>query len=331
VTKQVLSIALGMILIAGTVKAEKLSVSSVNGMPGETVTVSIDLSNLGPNDVFTSVDAALRITGGAGDSPELVGFTAATTAPYVWQPFSGLEFIPLTNCTDQQCVFGVIGHDVGVTSSLNGQVMDVEIEIPATATLGAVFNLDLVEDFSAISNGVAVPPAILPLDTPFGDGTLTIGDVPTLDCDFDDDAACTVTDIDLLTAEIATGGNDLSLDINRDGLISKADRDNWLSKAATENGKGAPYLLGDANLDGSVDALDLNELGQRWRQQDNQWSHGDFTADGVVNALDLNEMGQNWRATIPMTAAAAASVPEPSALSLVVIATLGLLGRRRRR
>ncbi len=329
-TKQVSSIVLGMMLIAGTVEAEKLTVSSVNGMPGETVTVSIDLSNLAPNHAFTSVDAALRITGGTGESPALVGFTAAAMPPYVWEPFTGLEFIPLTNCTDQQCVFGIVGHDVGVTSNLNGQVMDVEIAIPATATLGAVFNLDLVEDFSAISNGAAVPPALLPLDTPFGDGTLRIGTVPAIDCDFDGDAACTVTDIDMLTAEIATGGNDLSFDINSDGLISIADRNDWLSKAATENGKGAPYLLGDANLDGSVDALDLNELGQRWRQQDNQWSHGDFTADGAINALDLNEMGQNWRATIPMSAAAA-SVPEPSALCLVLIAMLGLLGRRGRR
>ncbi len=120
------------------------------------------------------------------------------------------------------------------------------------------------------------------------------------------------------------------LDINNDSVISIADRDEWLSQAATKNGKGAPYLLGDANLDGAVNAQDLNELGQRWQNTDNAWSHGDFTADGNVNASDLNELGQNWQKVVP-PAAAAAAVPEPSALSLLVIAALGLVGRRRRR
>lgn len=332
-SKQVSSIDLGkssisvsistLILIstAANVQAETLSVSSATGMPGEMVTVSIELSTLGENDVFTSIDAALQITGGSGDLPELVGFSAVAAEPYVWEPFSELELIPMTlpspGCEDLlRCVFGVTGTDVGVTSNLNGNVMDVEISIPETATLGAVFNLDLVEDFSIISNA-GVP---LPLDTPFRDGTLRIGSLPTLECDFDADLACTVADIDLLTAEIAMGGNNLSFDIDGDGSISIADRDDWLSKAATENGKSAPYLLGDANLDGSVNALDLNELGQRWRQQDNLWSHGDFSADGVIDALDLNAMGQNWRRMIPL--AAAASVPEPSALSLLLIAAL---------
>ncbi len=320
--KQVSSIVVGMMLIATTVEAETLSVSSTNGMPGETVTVSIELSDLGPNNAFTSIDAAFQITGGSGDVPELVGFSAAADAPFVWEPFSGLNFVPGTfPCTAElpsfsRCVLGIAGTDAGVTSNLNGQVMEVNIAIPETATIGSVFELDLIEGLSAISNAGS----ILPLGTPFGDGTLRIGSVPAIDCDFDGDLACTVGDIDLLTAEIAAGGNNLTYDINSDGIISIADRDDWLSKAATENGKGAPYLLGDANLDGSIDALDLNELGQRWRQPDDQWSHGDFSADGVIDATDLNDMGQNWREMIPMSAAA--SAPEPSALSLFVIAAL---------
>ena len=146
-------------------------------------------------------------------------------------------------------------------------------------------------------------------------------------CDFNGDMLCDIADIDMLTVEIATGGNNLALDINNDSVISIADRDEWLSQAATKNGKGAPYLLGDANLDGVVNAQDLNELGQRWQNNDNAWSHGDFTADGLVNAQDLNELGQRWQQMIPM--AAAATVPEPSAFSLLAIAALGLVGRRR--
>ncbi len=154
---------------------------------------------------------------------------------------------------------------------------------------------------------------------------------PEVACDFNGDMLCDIADIDMLTAEIATGGNNLALDINNDSVISIADRDEWLSfsQAAGKNGLSDDYLLGDANLDGTVDAGDLNELGQRWQMNDNAWSHGDFTADGIVNASDLNELGQNWQKMVPL--AAAAAVPEPSALSLLVIAALGLVGRRRRR
>ena len=164
------------------------------------------------------------------------------------------------------------------------------------------------------------------------DGTLTFGTImPGIDCDFTGDMACDTADIDMLTAEIATGGNNLALDIDGDGAITIADRDDWLSKAATENGKVPPYLLGDANLDGAVNASDLNEMGQRWTQMDNAWSHGDFTADGVINAADLNELGQRWTQMIPDAAASASAVPEPSGMSLLLLAALGLLGRGRRR
>ena len=37
-----------------------------------------------------------------------------------------------------------------------------------------------------------------------------------------------------------------------------------LTAAAGANGFAQPYLLGDANLDGMVDAQDLNAVGQNW-------------------------------------------------------------------
>jgi hypothetical protein len=62
---------------------------------------------------------------------------------------------------------------------------------------------------------------------------------------------------------------------------------------------------------------------------DNAWSHGDFNADGTVDAGDLNELGQKWLQVVP-AAAAANAVPEPSALGLLFIAALGFAGRSRR-
>ena len=103
------------------------------------------------------------------------------------------------------------------------------------------------------------------------------------------------------------------------------DRDQWLADAATENGFAGPYLLGDADLDGSVKASDLNSLGSNWLTVVSKWSQGDFTANGFVDSQDLNAIGLNWQGST-LTAAA---VPEPSAFGLWLGALL-LIGCRRR-
>ncbi len=57
-------------------------------------------------------------------------------------------------------------------------------------------------------------------------------------------------------------------------------------------------MPGDANLDGRVDALDLNIIGLNWRAQVESWREGDFNADGRVDANDLNALAINWRKDI---------------------------------
>ena len=133
-------------------------------------------------------------------------------------------------------------------------------------------------------------------------------------CDLDGDGVCDITDIDILT--------------NQAG-VTVGEIDSWLSDAGTENGKGGPYLRGDANLDGTVNATDLNAVGQSWQQTGKAWSTGDFNGDDVVNASDLNSVGQNWQQMTPM-AAAPAAVPEPSSFGLLLPIFLGLIGLRRK-
>ena len=89
----------------------------------------------------------------------------------------------------------------------------------------------------------------------------------------------------------------------------------------------APFLLGDANLDGTVDAQDLNSMAVNWQQSIAKWSAGDFTADGEVNAADLNLLALNWQSSTPL----AAAVPEASALALGLLSMVffGGWGRRR--
>ena len=153
-------------------------------------------------------------------------------------------------------------------------------------------------------------------------------DFPT-DLDFDGDSDG--DDVDSLVGEIVAGTNNSAFDLTADAIVDNADLSQWLSDAATANGFTAPYLLGDANLDGSVNASDLNILGQNWLASPDTWQFGDFNADGIVNAGDLNELAQNWQQAIP-SAASPESVPEPSAIFLVLLGIMAtsLLKHRRR-
>lgn len=149
------------------------------------------------------------------------------------------------------------------------------------------------------------------------------------DLDFNGDTFIDVVDLDLLVGEIVANNGDTNFDLNGDGAVDDMDLSTWLSDAARDNGFGQPYLPGDANLDGSVNANDLNALALRWQQQIATWSGGDFTANGTVDAADLNVMAINWQQEIPT---AASAVPEPtSAWLLLWMFLVGLVAHRERR
>lgn len=136
-------------------------------------------------------------------------------------------------------------------------------------------------------------------------------------CDLDFDSDCDVSDLDRLMASIGMGDSSL------------VDRDNWLAEAATKNRFASPYLLGDANLDGSVNASDLNAVGQQWLMTPDPliaWQSGDFDGNQIVDPGDLNVLGQNWLKSVsPQNAI---GVPEPS--SHWILTVLVVLATRRR-
>jgi hypothetical protein len=145
--------------------------------------------------------------------------------------------------------------------------------------------------------------------------------------DFNGDAVLDVMDLDLLVGGIVAGGDDATFDLTGDGTVDDADLTTWLSEAAAENGFSEAYLPGDSNLDGSVDATDLNNLALNWQKQADGWSAGDFTADGSVSAPDLNVLAINWQRSIANVAFA---VPEPATGSLIVVLLLICTGYRRK-
>lgn len=145
--------------------------------------------------------------------------------------------------------------------------------------------------------------------------------------DFNGDSLVDVSDVDELVVAIASGDTDEIYDVNGDGSVDRSDLDQWLSDGGTLNGFADGYLGGDANLDGTVNAVDLNALGGNWQGTPNGWSGGDFDADGAAIATDLNILGNNW---LRSSNAAAAPVPEPSTGLMGIICGLGLLLVRRR-
>ena len=88
---------------------------------------------------------------------------------------------------------------------------------------------------------------------------------------------------------------------------------------------------GDANGDRQVDINDLTIVLANYNQTGMTWSQGEFTGDGTVDINDLTIVLANYNYGV--TAAGLAAVPEPSALVLIGLGIISLVGctyRRRR-
>jgi hypothetical protein len=132
-----------------------------------------------------------------------------------------------------------------------------------------------------------------------------------LSLDLNHDGMVDVLDADAVVAEIVAGSVDPEFDLSLDGIVDDLDLAQWLSEAANYHGFAAAYLQGDANLDGLVNAADLNALALNWRNNNAVgWSIGDFNADSRVDAADLNLLALNWQRSIPSAVPESAPLPE---------------------
>ncbi len=115
-----------------------------------------------------------------------------------------------------------------------------------------------------------------------------------VDGDFDSDGDFDCTDIDALVLAISAGNHDLRFDLTADLQVDAADLQQWLVQAGANNlASGAPYLPGDANLDGVVDGSDFNVWNSQKFTAGAGWCGADFNADGVTDGSDFNVWNSN--------------------------------------
>lgn len=154
---------------------------------------------------------------------------------------------------------------------------------------------------------------------------------PNLTCDFDGDGECNIADLDMLYGDFGTLGG--PFDVDMDGTVNGADIPAWLSAASDPDnlylGGLKTFVMGDANLDGNVDSVDLGLLLNNFGDDSSLlYGAGNMNDDANVNSVDLGLMLNNFGA---VSAAGFAAVPEPGTLAMLLIATMGLMGIRRRR
>jgi autotransporter-associated beta strand protein len=143
----------------------------------------------------------------------------------------------------------------------------------------------------------------------------------------------------------AANANHLSYSL---GYADSADSGN---PAALPSGtiEVAYTLIGDADLNGTVNGIDFGILAANFNKTVTGWDKGDFDYNGIVNGIDFTALASNFNKAVsgaavgggalsdPALVAFAeanglmADVPEPVSLGVLAIGTVGVLSRRRRR
>ncbi len=138
--------------------------------------------------------------------------------------------------------------------------------------------------------------------------------------DFDTDGVLTAVDIDLLSQAVLAGSSNQEIfDLTSDSTVNDEDRKAWVEEL-----KGT--LFGDADLNGSVEFADFLVLSTGFGMNGG-WADGDFDGNGQIQFADFLLLSAHFGEK----AAAAATVPEPSAKTVAYPALLAIVLVRRRR
>ena len=142
---------------------------------------------------------------------------------------------------------------------------------------------------------------------------------PPLLGDFNADGEINRFDVNLLTAEIASGTDDPFLDVNLDGTVNTVDLDQWFLNYSFESGVPLTVALVDVNFDLVNTLADFQIIQANLSIATTDFTDGNLLPDGLVNYADRD-----------LYISRGGLVPEPSAMVLTGLGFLVLFRLRRR-
>ena len=154
--------------------------------------------------------------------------------------------------------------------------------------------------------------------------------VTTLDCDFDGDGACDATDLNLLYENFGT--TTAGFDLNGDGNVTGGDIAAWLAAASSPdnpfNTDGNTFVLGDVDLNGAVNSIDLGLLLNNFLDSSGLlYEAGNLNDDAIVDSIDLGLLLNIFLFT-SQNSAAVSAVPEPDMAAILLPLLLSVLAAR---
>ena len=89
-------------------------------------------------------------------------------------------------------------------------------------------------------------------------------------------------------------------------------------------------LMGDADLNATVDTLDFNYLAANFGATSQAWLNGDFNYDGSVDTIDFNSLAANFGGALPGSSLGSL-IPEPAGAATIALLSLTCVLRRQKR
>ena len=210
----------------------------------------------------------------------------------------------------------------GYSGSLNNSGDQIRLERPGvsedpSSTLFITVDEVVYDDQQPWPPSTPGDPLVRISSTVFGnDGSKWARMSDTTDvaaADFNGDGSTDVDDLNLLMAAVSRSSQ------NSDYVISGEETTTDATDIQSYVRDILGTFMGDATLDGQVNATDLNQVGLHWQESACRgWRDGDFNGDGIVSAPDLNFVGINWQLSaaprsnaIPVVQALFRDIPTP--------------------
>jgi len=147
-----------------------------------------------------------------------------------------------------------------------------------------------------------------------------IGETAILAGDLSDDGWVNADDADLLCDNM--GGDPNTYDFDEDGDVDEDDLDYLIENLVDRQDGGIGTRRGDINLDGVINATDLQIMAGNFGLSGLGYADGNLNCDAVIDGTDLLLLQSNFGFS-------ATGAPEPATLAMILAGSVALLRRRR--